>query len=59
MLTVSEKEKCICIWGNFETVDPNIVSKYKDEGYTIVKLSNGSSSIRDCLKTVARSSNFI
>lgn len=59
MITISEKEKYICIWGGFGTADPNTISKYKSEGYTIVTLSNGTGDIRNCLKAVAMSSDLL
>lgn len=59
MITVSEKEKYVCIWGNPAYVDTNMIQTYKAQGYTIVKLSNGAGNIRDCIRTVAKTSNIL
>lgn len=59
VVTVSDTDKCVCIWGKPAYVDPNMISEYKARGYTIVRLSNGTGNIRECIKTVATSSGII
>lgn len=59
VITVSDQDKCVCIWGNPAYVDLNMISEYKARGYTIVRLSNGTGNIRECIKTVATSSGII
>ena len=55
MITVSDDVKCVCIWGNCDDVNPKLLEKYKNLGYKIVRLKNGTGSIRDCLKAVVTS----
>lgn len=59
MITVSDQEKCVCIWGLNAHVDLDIISDYKARGYAIVRLSNGTGNIRECLRTVATSAGII
>lgn len=59
MITVSNHDKCVCVWGNPIHADLNTISNYKAQGYTIVRLSNGTGSIKECIKVVAKSSGII
>ena len=59
MITVSDREKYVCVWGNPEHVDMDMIEKYKAKGYTIVRVSNGTGNIRDCLGKVIKSSGLI
>lgn len=59
MITISDQEKCVCIWGNCAYIDPNLLSEYKARGYAIVRLNNGSGNIRECLKAVVASASVI
>lgn len=59
MITISDKDRCIYIWGDGIKPDPEVILKYKSKGYTIVKLSNGAGNIRECVKSVAKSSVII
>lgn len=55
LVTVSDKNKYVCVWGNPEYLDTEIISDYKNRGYAIVKLNNGTGNIRDCFSTIAKS----
>lgn len=58
MITVSDKDKCVCVWGNPEHSNLGLISEYQSRGYIIVRLSNGTSNIRDCIKEVAKSDAY-
>lgn len=59
MITVSEQEKCVCIWGNPAYLNVEMLQAYKAKGYTIVRLNNGAGNIRDCIRIVAKTSGMI
>lgn len=59
MITVSEQERCVCVWGNLECADTDIVSEYQNKGYTIVRICNGVEDAKACLRTVIKTSGMI
>lgn len=59
MVTVSDLDKMVMIWGNPQYVDTESVSSYKRKGYRVVTVSNGTIYVKDCLKTVAKASGLI
>lgn len=58
-VTVSDEDKYICIWGNPEHPDTNLniemITNYRNQGYAIVRLNNGTGHIKDCFRTIAKS----
>lgn len=54
MLTVFDKEKYVCVWGILQDNTKDDLARYIAAGYKIITVSNGSTRIQDCIKTVVQ-----
>lgn len=58
MMTVSDKEKYVCIWGTPSHHDCDMIDRYRSSGYTIVRMNNGTGNIKECIQSVLKSSDY-
>ena len=56
MITVSDKEKYVYLWFEVQGEEKDRLSKYIEDGYKVIQISNGSGNIRSCMKTIVQSS---
>lgn len=56
MITVSDKEKYVYLWFEAQGEERDRLSKYIEDGYKVIRISNGSGNIRSCMKTIVQSS---
>lgn len=57
-VTVSDENRYICVWENSENLDAETIANYRSQGYTIIRLNNGTGNIRDCFRSIAKSSSI-
>lgn len=57
MISVHKDSKYVYIWGASECADVNTINEYLEHGYKIIRFSNGSENIADCMKTIIKSYN--
>lgn len=59
MVTVSDQDRLVMIWGNPQYINSESVASYQSKGYRVVRFSNGTGSMRECLKMVIRASGLV
>ena len=54
VITVSEQDKCVFVWGGSPCFGDGTVTSYRSKGYSIIRMNNGTGSINECIRAVTR-----
>lgn len=59
MMTVSDRDKLVMVWGNPQCINSESIASYQSKGYRVVRFSNGTGGMHECLKAVIRASGLV